>query len=213
LAENELLLLRRLQRDVLKKGDLLEIYSQNKDRYRVLVQLIQHPLLPVHLSLDILPELNPYDLLRVIKNVRANPYVRRRAELEFSARYRKLPLGEKFTLLKTAPHSLLLYFVEENHPRLLQAILQNPFCSEELVIRFINRGGERSVFYQQLDASTWHANPGVAQAIMRDCEAPIKMILKAIPFAGLAELQRLFADDATHESVRQGIRRFLESRK
>ena len=213
MADDDLVLIRRLLRESLKKGDLLEMFEQNRDRYRVLVHLIQHPLLPVHLSLDILPQLNPYDLVRVIKNTRANPYVRRKAELEFAARYRKLPLGEKVALLKSAPPSLLLQFVEENHPRLLEAILRNPLCTEDLVVRFINRPGERSQFYRTLDATNWHVYAGVAQALVRDVEAPIKMMLKVIPFVGLEELQRLLKDEATHESVRQGIRHYLEQRR
>ncbi len=59
-----------------------------------------------------------------------------------------------------APNSLLLAFSEENQPQLLQAILQNPNCSEDVVLRFVNRGPERSQFYQALADTRLAPEPG-----------------------------------------------------
>jgi hypothetical protein len=191
---------------------LEEIYRLHKDNYRVLLHLVQHPKFPQGISLGIVSKLFSIDLVRVIKNVRTNPFVRKKAELEFMQRYKRLALGEKISLLKIASNALLLGFSAENQPQLIETILNNPNCSEEVVLRFINRPGDRFNVYAALDHSSWHMNPAVAMAVAHDPEAPIRNILKIIPYLGLAGLQKLFSDEATHQVVRDRIRDFLHDR-
>jgi hypothetical protein len=206
-------IIKKLQTSGISQEELEKIYHQHRNEYRVLLHLAQHPKFPQGLSQGILSKLFAVDLVRVIKNVRANPFIRKKAELEFSQRYKRLALGEKISLLKMAPNVLLLAFNEENQPQLIQAILQNPNCSENVVLRFVNRVQERCNFYQALDETVWHQNPAVAEAIAHDPEAPIKMLVKVIPFLGLAGLQKLFRDEGTHQAVRDHIKIFLETRR
>jgi hypothetical protein len=204
--------IKKLQSAGISQEELEEIYRQHKNEYRVLLHLVQHPKFPQSISLGIISKLFAADLVRVIKNVKTNPFMRKKAELEFSQRYKRLALGEKTSLLKMAPNSLLLTFIEENQPQLIQTILQNSQCSEDVVLRFINRNSERCNFYQAFDATQWHQNPAVAEAVAHDPEAPIKILLKIIPYLGLTGLQKLFRDEATHQAVRDQIKAFLERR-
>jgi hypothetical protein len=208
----DLSLFKRLQSAAVGQEELEEIFSRHKDEYRVLLHLVQHPKFPQALALGIVSKLFAVDLLRLVKNVKANPFVRKKAELEFMQRYKRLALGEKISLLKMAPNVLLLALNEESHPQLLQAILQNPGCSEEVVLRFVNRATERSSFYQALGETQWHQNPAVAEAVAHDPEAPVRILLKIIPFLGLSGLQKLFRDESTHQSVRDHIKAFLDRR-
>ena len=204
--------IKKLQSGAISQEELEETYRQHKNEYRVLLHLAQHPKFPQSLSLGIISKLFAADLVRVIKNVRTNPFIRKKAELEFSQRYKRLALGEKISLLKMAPNSLLLTFIEENQPQLIETILQNGNCSEDVVMRFINRGSERFNFYMALDATPWHRNPTVAEAIAHDREAPINILLKIIPYLGLTGLQKLIRDKNTHQAVREQIKTYLERR-
>jgi|GEM_PF-542198 len=208
-----LTVIKKLQSAGISQEELEDIYRQHKNEYRILLHLAQHPKFPQSLSLGIISKLFAVDLVRVIKNVKANPFIRKKAELEFSQRYKRLALGEKISLLKMAPNSLLLTFIEENQPQLIQTILQNGNCSEDVVLRFVNRATERYNFYSALDATQWHQNPVVAEAVAHDRDAPIKILLKIIPYLGLSGLQKLFRDDNTHQVVRDHIKTFLERRK
>jgi hypothetical protein len=205
--------IKKLQHSTISQEELEDIYRNNKDDYRVLLHLAQHPKFPQGLSLGIISKLFAVDLVRVIKNVKTNPLVRKKAGLEFAQRYKRLAPGEKISLLKMAPNALLLDFIEENDPRLIRIILQNPNCSEEVVLRFINRASERSNFYQALDDTAWHQNPAVAEALAHDPETPIKLLLKIIPYLGLAGLQKIFHDEKTHKVVHERIRAFLDERR
>lgn len=205
-------IIKKLQFSGIGQVELEEIYHLHKNDYRVLLHLVQHPRFPQSISLGIISKLFAADLVRVIKNVKTNPFIRKKAELEFSQRYKRLALGEKISLLKFAPNSLLLSFSEENQPQLLETILHNPNCSEDVVLRFINRHGERANLYVALDNSQWHLNPAVAMAVAHDPEAPIKIILKIIPYLGLAMLQKIFKAENTHQIVRDRIRDYLQQR-
>ncbi len=210
---SSLSVIRRLQSSAVSQEELEEIHRGHKDDYRVMAALVQHPKFPQGAALGILNRLFAVDLLRVIKNVKTNPFVRKKAELEFLQRYKRLALGEKISLLKLAPHSLLLALKDEDHPRLIEAILRNPSCSEEVVLRFVNHAGDRSRFYQALAETPWFQSPAVAEAIAHDGEAPIRMLLLIIPHLGLAGLQRLFRDKDLHQGVRERIRQHLEKRR
>lgn len=205
--------IKRLQSSAISAEELEEIHRQHKDDYRVLLGLVQHPKFPQGVALGIIGKLFAADLVRVIKNVKTNPYVRKKAELEFLQRYRRLALGEKVSLLKMAPNSLLRAFNDEDQPPLLQAILENPNCSEEVVLRFVNRVSDRSRFYQALAGTSWHQSPVVAEAVAHDPEAPIRILLQIIPYLGLTGLQRLYRGATTHQAVRDRIRAFLDERE
>jgi hypothetical protein len=204
--------IKRLQRSAISPEELEDIHRRHKDDYRVLLGLAQHPRFPQGQALGILSKLFAVDLVRVIKNVKTNPFVRKKAELEFQQRYKRLALGEKISLLKMASNSLLLALSDEDHPQLIQTILQNPSCSEEVVLRFVNRRGDRSLFYQALAETPWFRSPAVAEAVAHDPEAPIRILQKVIPHLGLAGLQKLFRDESTHQAVRDHIRSYIENR-
>ncbi len=212
MSSSELDLLRRLRRSVLGEADLVELLHAHRDRYRVQLELVQQPRFPPAQALNIMSRLYAVDLLRVIRNTRANPFIRQRAQLEFGIRFRRLPLGEKLSLIRMAPPAVLLDFGDEQDPLLLQAIFASPMCTEDVVLRFVNRTQDRAAVYRGLQGTDWHMNAIVAGAIAHDPEAPIRTLLQIIPFAGLTWLQKLVGDGTCHPAVRDAVRRHLNER-
>lgn len=210
---DELAIIGRLQHSALSRRELEEIYEAHNRNTRILCHLVQHPRFPVDVSLHILPGLLPAHLMQVIRSMRANPFVRRQARLEFMQRYARMPAGQKVELLKMAPTDLLTELSAESHPLVLAAVLRNPHCTEEVVVRFLQREGDHTALYVELDQTEWHRNRTVAQVVARDREAPIRMLNKVVPFLELAVLQELFCCADTHASVRDHIRAFLETKK
>lgn len=211
--EEELEVLKKLYRGTFQESELIDIYDQNRSKYRVLVSLIQQPKFPEKYALNIVPKLFPIDLLKVIKNKRTNPNIRKRAELEFVGKYHQFPLGEKFSYLKIAPNSLLDYFIEEKDERILKVILENPFATEELLVKFINRSTQRFSFYEALSRTEWYKRPQVAEAISHDPAAPIKIMVMIMPYLSLKNLEGLFNDENTHQIVKRNIAQYLLNRK
>jgi len=211
--ESELELLTKLHRKTLPEEELLDIFYQSKDKYRVLLHLIQQPRFPEKLALNIIPRLYPMDLIRVVKNKRTNAAIRKRAELEFVNKYNKYPLGEKITYIKTAPNTLLNYFIEENNKSILEAILNNTYCTEEVLLKFVNRKTDRTSFYEALSATEWYKRPQVAFAISHDPQAPIRIMVAIIPYLSLKQLENLYKSEKTHQIVRNNIVQYLQDRQ
>ncbi len=210
--ENELDILKKLYRSTFQENELIEIYFQYRNSYRVTVSLLQQPRFPDKYALNIIPKVFPIDLLKISKNKRTNPNIRKRAELEFVAKYNRYPLGEKISYMKIAPNSLIYYFIEESDERILLTILENPNLTEEIILKFINRSSPRFTFYEALSRSEWYKRPQIADAISNDPTAPIKIILMIIPYLNLRQLERLFQDPDTHQVVKNNILEYLKER-
>ncbi|NIM18511.1 MAG: hypothetical protein GTO45_41560 [Candidatus Aminicenantes bacterium] len=211
--ENELDLLKKLHRGTFSEAELIDIFYQNRDRYRILLSLVQQPRFPEKHALNIISKLFPMDLIRVIKNKRTTPAIRKRAEMEFVNKYNKYPLGEKLSYMKTAPNSLLEYFIEEKDKQVLSAILNNPYCTEELVLKFVNRTSERFALYEVLADTEWYKRLQVAYAVSLDASAPIKMMVLIIPYLNVRQLERLYNDENTHQIVKNNIIQYMEQRR
>lgn len=206
-------LLKHIQQANLTEQELVDIYFKHKSSYRVLYNLIQHPRFLERFALNIIPDLFSMDLVRVIKNKRTRPYIRKRAELEFMGRYQKLALGEKVSYIKVAPLSLMDYFIEEKEIRIIEVMLVNPQCTEDLIMKIINRKNERSGFYEAIDATDWYKRPRVASMIALDKQAPIKILIKIIPYLVKKDLISLAKNKETHNIVKNNILLYLKKNK
>jgi hypothetical protein len=211
--ESELELLKLLYRKTLPEEELIDIFYQNRDRYRVLLHLIQQPRFPEKLALNIVPRLYPMDLIRVVKNKRTNSAIRKRAELEFVNKYNKFPLGEKLSYIKASPNSLLNYFIDENEKTLIEAILNNAYCTEEVLLKFVNRKSDKTSFYEAISATEWYKRPQVAFAVSHDSQAPIRILVAIIPYLSLKQLEKIYKNEKTHQIVKNNIMQYLQDRK
>lgn len=210
--ENELDLLRRLHRSVLNEAELLELFYANRDRYRILFHLLQQPRFPERIALNIVPRLHPMDLIRAVKNKRTNPYIRKRCELEFYNKYPRFPLGEKLSYMKILPPAMLNYFIEEKNKRIIKVMLENGYCTEELVMKMINRSEDRFGLYEILIQTQWYMRPQVAIAIANDSQAPVRVLIAIIPFLNVRQLEKLYMSSHIHQNVKDNIIRYMKSR-
>lgn len=210
---NEVDQIRKLNFGYVSESELIDIFNQNKDNYRILLNLVKHPKFPEKLSIDVISKLFSIDLLRVIKNKRTRPYVRKKAEIEFVQRYNRFPLGEKLSYMKIAPNSLLNYFIEENDRKVLNVMLKNSYCKEEFVLKFFFRKTPKYNFYEALGSTEWPKRPAIANAIVNDKEAPIKIVLDVIPLLNIGNLKKIYKRESSHQIIKKNIINYLKQRK
>jgi len=199
-------LLKKIRLGRVPESELTEIYYEYRGNHLFLFNLIQNPLFPIRLGQEIIPELYPVELIRVIANKRTNPFIRKRCETEFFERYKKIALGEKISLMKFAPLSVLLYLVEERDKKILKTIVSNPKCTEELIVKLINRKGDRTDLYSILLETDWLKQKNVSIAVSYDKEAPIKAWIKIIPFLPLKRLKEMSDNKNIHTIVKKNIK-------
>lgn len=207
----QLNLLRKLHFGVVTEAELMEIFYRYKDDYRMQMNLAMHPRFPEKFAMNIIARLFPMDLVRVIKHKRTNPFIRKKAEFEFRNKYQKFPLGEKLTYMKIAPYSLLKHFIDEKDKRVLEVMLKNTACTEELVLMFVNRDALRHEVYEVLISTEWYKRPAVAEAIAHDAQAPIRILIEILPYLSRKTLRRLYEKEDTHKIVKINIVRYYGS--
>lgn len=205
MEKKELDILRKLQSGGIDSGYLIDVYEKYKDNYRIKLNLIQHPGFPVDTALNIISSLFTTDLLNLTKNKRANPFVRKKCEIEFSQRYNKIPRGEKISLMKRAPLSLLEYFINEKEKKILKVLVENPNCSEDLIIKFVNRGPDRMDLYDILIETEWIKSRRICSAISFDKEVPIRIWIAIIPNIEFKRLKELSEKSSLHEIIKSNI--------
>jgi hypothetical protein len=202
---DEFEILRKLNSGSVTEEELMDFHYKFRDSYRVQLNLVMHPKFPQRFAINIISHLYAVDLIRVSKNKRTSPLIRQKAEFEFKQKYARLPLGEKLSYVKIAPYTLLLHFVEEQNIQVVEAMLGNPYCTEDLVMRFINRNTPRHGFYEALQNTEWYKRPAVAEAIAADAEAPIRMMIEIIPYLGKHTLRKIYENEETHDIVKKNI--------
>lgn len=205
MEKKELDILRKLQGGGVDSEFLIDVYGKYKNNYRIKLNLIQHPGFPADTSLNLISSLFTTDLLNVTKNKRTNPFVRKRCEIEFSQRYNKIPRGEKISLMKRAPLNLLEHFINEKEEKILKVIVENPNCTEDLIIKFVNRGEERTELYNILIETEWIKNRRVCYAISYDKDVPIRIWMAIIPNIEYRRLKELSEKPSLHENIKRSI--------
>jgi len=203
LERNKIELLKKIRLGSLSEGVLTDIYFENRESHIFLFNLVQSPSFQVRLGLEIIPKLFNIELVRVIANKRTNPFLRKKCELEFVERYRKIAIGEKLSLIKIAPESLLAHFVDEKNEKILEIILQSRFCTENLIVRIVNGKTDRQILYGLLSGSKWIKLRSIAEAVSFDSMAPIKIWIEIIPFLPVYRLREIIANVNYHEIIRK----------
>lgn len=213
LKKDNLDILKKIRLGSISEAKLIEIYFENINNHLFLFNLVQNPSFPIRLGLEIIPKLFPAELVRVSNNKRSNPFLRKKCEKEFTGRYKKIALGERISLLKFAPGSLLTYFTEEKDERILKAIISNPKCTEDLIVRFINRKEDRYALYNILLDTNWIKQKNIAIAISYDKEVPIRVWVEIIPFLPINRLIEISNNEHIHDIVKKNVELRLRKSK
>jgi len=189
--------------NILSRKDLIKFYSVQKE-------LVNHPCCPQEISLNLLPALLPVDLLRVAKNMRISPFIRRQAETIFLQKWSKIPLGEKISHARIATPYIIKNLKSERNRMVIKAILENPSLTEEILLELINSPDISMEAILEILNSHWKHRYRIKFAIARCPETPIQQVLKIIPELKRVDLQTLLNEeipDVIKEKIHEIIRK------
>ena len=188
---------------------LLEQYPADK---RLLTALLQKAEFPQHQALSVMNRLYSVELLRIAQGPRTTPFVRQKAEMAFNERFRQMQKGEQISILKQMGPNLLRQFSNLTDSQLLAAMLNNPRCTEELVVDMLRKKGPGSGVYQAVMQSRWINNLSVAEMLARDPQTPIRALLMVIPILPLGIVRQLYRSPQLHTIVRAAVEKRLKGR-
>jgi hypothetical protein len=171
-----------------------------------------HPATPRHAALRCLDDLTWRDLLDVGRETRTPPPVRRLANLKLLDALRRLSGGEKIALARLAGRDLLADLLDQEDPRITQALLNNPRLTSEDLVRWLTVGspdGDRLALLA--GDPRWNQRPPVRQALLRHPLTPMGAALSLLTSASREELRLLTEDPRAHPLLAACARRLCEN--
>jgi len=172
--------------------------------YRLRRELASHRLVPEARALQFLATLYWRDLVEIQRDTRVSPRLRRAAEKHLAARLPGLGLGERIALARRAAGSLLEELGGERTPRVIAALLENPRCTEGMVVRLAGRTSTNAeVLRVVARARRWSSRIEVRRALCLNPLAPAAVVLPLLPTLPKVHLRRVARLDGVDPAVRR----------
>jgi len=196
--------------------DLLKAVYQlgrTESSHRLKLALAKNPGTPGPIILALLPHLHLFELLDLCILPGNTPDQRYAAERQIVQRLPVTPLGNKLTLARRGPATLLAELLREGDSRIVEASLSSPRLKEVALLQFLT--GPRA------DAETismiarhpkWKTRPNLRLAILKNRKTPSVWFTLFLPQLGRAELRSLLASRRLAAPQRQLVESELKRR-
>jgi len=172
--------------------------------YRLRRELAGHRLVPEPRALQLIATLYWRDLVEIQRGARISPRLRRAAEKHLVARLPGLSQGEKVALARRASGALIEELGGERLPRVIAALLDNPRCTEGMVVRLAGRmGAAAEVLLVIARARRWSSRLDVRRALCLNPLAPGGVVLPLLPTLPKVDLRRIASDRRLAGAVRR----------
>jgi len=158
----------------------------------------------------LLPQLFWNDLVRICENYRLFPPLRRNAENPLRDKVSSLTVGERKTLARTAPRSLIGLLKSEAEPAVFTCLLRNPrLIEDDLVPLLSNEMTPVSILEAVAADRQWTNRYPVRLAIVRNAKTPLRLRLFFLSRIQKNDLQVLAQAPHTAQIIRAAAERIL----
>lgn len=192
LAEDHLLtLLRRsdLPEDILKA---LHHHELAVASYRIKVALAVHPRSPTSVIQALLPHLHLFDLLNICLLPGTTPDQKLAAERAIVQRLPGVPLGNRITLARRAPSTLLVELLAGGEAPVIAAALDNPRLKEGGVVQYLSGGRATGQAIAAIFRHPrWQKLLSIRQTLLKNPQTPENVFRPLLSSCPLAELKNL----------------------
>ena len=216
-AETDESHLLRLLRKRELPGTVIEAVARHErwnGRRGIRAAIVMHGKTPRTLALRLLSLLLWRDQLRIATNLRLHASLRIAAEARLRERFAELELGEKISMARSAPSGLLPLLLNEDHPRVVAALLGNPRLGEKDVVAILRREKASSeVLRITAQSERWSSRPAIRTAILSHPATPVHTALKLLGRLPRQEVRQLLASGALPRIVGLSAQRILEGER
>jgi hypothetical protein len=192
LTEEHLLALlkrRDLPEDLLKA---IHQRSNSSASHRLQLALVRNPATPGPIVLSLLPHLYLFELLDLCLLPGTTPDQKLAAEQQIIKRMPTVPLGNKLTLARRAPPSLLGELLRNGEPQVFAICLDSPRLKEVSVLQFLHSPHANAESISAIARHPrWKSRPNLRLAILRHPRTPAVWFTVLLPQLNRSELQTL----------------------
>jgi hypothetical protein len=186
------------------------VYERFGKSYKVQFAIVNCAKAPYTLAMRLLPSLFWNDLIRICGNYRLFPPLRRIAENYLKDKVSGLTVGERKTLARTAPRSLIGLLKNEIEPSVFACLLQNPRLIEEDVVPLIASELTPAPILETLAADRqWTNRYAVRLALVRNAKTPLRFRLAFLSRIHKHDLQALIRTPFGNHLVRAVAERIV----
>lgn len=192
LAEEHLLtLLRRrdLAEDILKALHQHELATAS---YRLKLALAAHPKSPPPVLQALLPHLHLFDLLGICLHPGSTPDQKLAAERTIVQRLPGVPLGNRITLARRAPSTLLVELLGGGEAQVIAAALDNPRLKEGSLVLYLNSGRATALAITAIHRHPrWQKLPSLRLTMLKNPQTPENILRQLLFTCPLPEIKNL----------------------
>lgn len=192
LAEDHLLALLR-RRDL--SEDLLKALHQHEltiTSYRLKVALAAHPKSPTSVLQSLLPHLHLFDLLGICLHPGTTPDQKLAAERTIVQRLPGVPLGNRITLARRAPSTLLVELLGGGEGQIIAAALDNPRLKEGSLVQYLSGGRATALAITAIFRHLrWQKLPWIRSSLLKNPQTPENIFRQLLTSCPLSELKNL----------------------
>jgi hypothetical protein len=186
------------------------VHDRFSKSYKVQFGIVNCPKTPYSISVRLLQSLFWNDLVRICANYRLFPPLRRSAENYLREKVSGLTIGEKKTLAKTAPRSLIGMLKTETDPSVFSSLLRNPRLVEEDLLPIITSETTPVGVLEAIASDRqWTNRYPVRLALVRNSRTPLHFTLLFLSKLKKLDLEQLTKTPNTPELVHAAADRIL----
>lgn len=189
----EHLLAMLLRRDL--GEDLLKALLQHElaiSSYRLKFALAKHPKSPSSVLQPLLSHLHLFDLLTICLHPVTTPDQKLAAERTMVLRLPGVPLGNRITLARRAPSTLLVELLGGGEAPVIAAALDNPRLKEGSLVQYLSGGRATAqaitAIFRHL---RWQKLPSIRQTLLKNPQTPENIFRQLLTSCPLSELKYL----------------------
>src|SRR5438477_1935488 len=181
--------------------------------YRVKKLLCFHPRGPRLVTVRLIRDLYPMDLVQLALSPAVPAELKRNAEEQLLARLPQIPLGQKITLARRGPARVAGALLTEGHPQVLTVVLDNPYLTEAQILKTLSREKlPAGVVPAIIRHRKWSISYNIRIALLRQPSAPLSAILSYLPHLTVSDLRELAAPGIVPENLRRYIQAEVQRR-
>ncbi len=186
------------------------VHDRFNKSYKVQFGIVNCPKTPYSLSMRLLQALFWNDLVKICENYRLLPPLRRYAENYLREKVYGLTMGEKKTLARTAPRSLIGLLKAETEPSVFGCLLRNPRFVEADLLPVINYEFTPIPILEVIASDRqWTNRYPIRLALVRNARTPLRFTLSFLSKLQKKDLILLIKAPLTPYLVRAAADRIL----
>lgn len=160
----------------------------------VILAMLRNPGMPAAIAGQLLARLRLFELLNLCILPGQSSDIRSAAENILKTRLPHEPLGNKITLAKRAPTTVLASLLNEGHPQVIAACLDNPRLQEVAIFQFLSTASSGTETILAIARHPrWKQRKNLQQAILKNSRTPQQCFQQLLP-----QLSRLEARNLLH---------------